>query len=56
MPPINRMEDPVCPQSLDEATLADIEVLECPYPTYSLLREQAPVFRDPRTGMYVVTR
>ncbi len=53
---INRMDDPVCPTSVDEATLADAEVLECPYPTYDLLREQAPVFRDPRTGMYVITR
>ena len=56
MSPINRMENPICPRSLDEVTLADIEVLECPYPTYSLLREQAPVFQDPRTGMYVVSQ
>jgi cytochrome P450 len=53
---INRMDEPVSPRSLEEATLADPEVLECPYPTYELLREAAPVFRDPRTGMYVVTR
>ncbi|MXW48952.1 MAG: cytochrome P450 [Gammaproteobacteria bacterium] len=50
------MDNPVCPASLDEATLADAEVLECPYPTYSLLREQAPVFQDPRTGIWVITR
>ena len=31
---INHMDNPVCPVSLEEATLADIEVLECPYPTY----------------------
>ncbi len=53
---INRMENPVCPASLDEATLADPEVLECPYPTYALLRDEAPVFKDPRTGMFVVSR
>ena len=28
MSPINRMENPICPRSLDEVTLADIEVLE----------------------------
>ena len=56
MSAINRMDNPVCPASLDEATLADAEVLECPYPTYSLLREQAPVFQDPRTGIWVITR
>ena len=50
------MADPVCPASLAEATLADVEVLECPYPTYQLLREEAPVFQDPRTGVFVVTR
>jgi cytochrome P450 len=56
MSDINRMANPVCPASLDEATLADVEVLECPYPTYALLREQAPVFLDPNTGIYVITR
>ena len=56
MKPINRMENPVCPASLAEATVADIEVLECPFPTYALLREQAPVWQDPRTGLYVISR
>ena len=42
--------------SSGRATLADVEVLECPYPTYALLREQAPVFQDPLTGIFVVTR
>ncbi len=55
-PDINRMADPVCPASPSEATLADPEVLECPYPTYQVLREQAPVFKDPMTGMYVISR
>ena len=53
---INRMENPIRPASLDEAALADIEVLECPYPTYDLLREMAPVWQDPLTGLYVITR
>jgi cytochrome P450 len=56
MSEINRMDNPVCPASLDEATIADVEVLECPYPTYKFLRENAPIFQDPRTGMFVVTR
>lgn len=50
------MASPVCPASLADATLADPEVLECPYPTYALLREEAPVFKDPNTGIYVVSR
>jgi len=54
--PVNRMQNPIHPRTLEEAALADVEVLECPYPTYDLLREQAPVWRDPVTGMYVITR
>ena len=56
MTKINRMDDPVCPSTLDGVTLADVEVLECPYPTYKFLREQAPIYQDPVTGMFVVTR
>jgi len=46
----------VRPTRLEGATLADVEVLECPYPTYDLLREQAPVWQDPVTGLFVITR
>ena len=53
---INRFDDPVRPERVSEATLADAEVLECPYPTYDLLREDAPVFQDPATGLFVITR
>lgn len=28
----------------------------CPYPAYAKLREEAPVWKDPHTGMFVVTR
>ncbi|MGI9621735.1 MAG: cytochrome P450 [Acidimicrobiales bacterium] len=34
----------------------DPEISECPYPAYAVLREQAPVWRDDRTGMFVLTR
>lgn len=56
MSTINRMENPVRPEQLEGATLADVEVLECPYPTYDLLRAQAPVWQDPITGLFVITR
>ena len=56
MPPINRMDDPVRPQTLGEAQMADPEVLECPFPTYQLLLEEAPVWQDPRTGMYFINK
>ena len=53
---VNRMDDPVVPVRLDDINFLDPEVQECPYPAYSLLREQAPVWRDPITGMYNITR
>ena len=34
----------------------DREVNDCPYPAYQLLRDEAPVWKDPLTGMYVITR
>lgn len=37
-------------------TLFDGAVQQCPYRLYDKLREQAPVYRDPVTGIYVVTR
>lgn len=37
-------------------TFSDPAVLACPFPAYKTLREEAPVYLDPVTGMYVVTR
>ena len=34
----------------------DPEVNACPYPAYQVLRDEAPVWKDPLTGMYVITR
>lgn len=34
----------------------DPETNHCPYPAYDQLREEAPVWVDPRTGMFVLTR
>lgn len=56
MAEINRMENPIRPASIEEARLADAEVLECPFPTYELLLEQAPVWQDPDTGIYIISR
>jgi cytochrome P450 len=36
--------------------LLDGGVQQCPYPAYATLRDEAPVWRDPVTGMYVITR
>ncbi|MFN3232960.1 MAG: cytochrome P450 [Alphaproteobacteria bacterium] len=53
---VNRMLDPVVPESVDDLKLADVEVLECPYPTYDLMLREAPVWKDPVTGMYIISR
>ncbi len=37
-------------------SLLDSDLQECPYGFYEELREQAPVYLDPKTGYYVVTR
>ena len=42
--------------ALDSLTLLDPEVSECPYAAYATLRDEAPVWRDNATGMYVITR
>lgn len=56
MSDINRMENPVLPGSLEEINLLDAEIQECPYPAYDLLRSESPVWKDPITGFYVITR
>lgn len=42
--------------NLDQVNFFDPAVNNCPYPAYDALRHEAPVWQDPRTGMYVITR
>ena len=42
--------------SVSEINFFDPATNDCPYPAYHQLREEAPVWLDPRTGMYFVTR
>jgi cytochrome P450 len=44
------------PQKPEDVNFFDVEVQECPYPSYQVLRDQAPVYKDPISGMFVVTR
>lgn len=41
---------------LASINLVDSDTLECPFPAYRALREQAPVYRVPQTGFWVVSR
>jgi cytochrome P450 len=56
MTEVNRMDAPIVPESPDAINFLDPEIQECPYPAYELLREQAPVWRDPILGSYNITR
>lgn len=44
------------PGPVSEINFFDPETNDCPYPAYETLREEAPVWKDPRTGMFFVTR
>ena len=39
-----------------DVNLFDLETQACPYDAYRTLRDEAPVFQCPYTGMYIVTR
>ncbi|MGE0385970.1 MAG: cytochrome P450 [Gammaproteobacteria bacterium] len=43
-------------EDIKAITFTDPKVLECPFPAYRRLRDEAPVHRDPVTGMFVITR
>lgn len=47
---------PIRPESLDDIRLLDAGLQNCPYHAYQKLRDQAPVWKDPLTGFYVITR
>jgi cytochrome P450 len=56
MSEINRMAHPIVPTCPADIDLTDQDFRECPYPGFELLREDAPVWYDERTKVFVVTR
>ncbi|HWF52874.1 MAG TPA: cytochrome P450 [Solirubrobacteraceae bacterium] len=42
--------------SPNDVDLLESSQLKCPWPSYEVLREQAPVWEDPRTGHFIVSR
>lgn len=48
--------EPVIPETLDDINFLDVGLQNCPYHAYQKLRDEAPVWLDPKTGFYVITR
>ena len=40
----------------DDFNFLDAEIQDCPYEAYQALRDHAPVYQDPQTGQYVISR
>ncbi len=51
-----RPYEPVVPERPEDINFLDARLQNCPYHAYKLLRDAAPVWRDPITGFYVITR
>lgn len=48
--------EPVRPSSLSDINFLDARLQNCPYHAYQKLRDEAPVWQDPVTGFYTITR
>ena len=47
---------PFDPEALEDINFLDHRVQNCPYHAYQKLRDEAPVWQDPVTGFYVISR
>lgn len=45
----------VCPMKPSDFVHNSAEVMECPFPFYEALRQNAPVYKDPQAGYYIVS-
>jgi cytochrome P450 len=43
-------------ETLESVSFFDRETNKCPYDAHKVLRDEAPVWKDPTTGMFVLTR
>lgn len=48
--------EPVMPETVNDINFLDRRLQHCPYHAYQKLRDEAPVWLDPVTGFYVITR
>jgi cytochrome P450 len=47
---------PVTPEQVEDINFFDAGLQNCPYEAYRLLRDDAPVWKDPISGFYVISR
>ena len=40
----------------DSIDLTNVEVQQCPFPAYKTLRNEAPIYKDPKTGFFIITK
>jgi len=40
----------------EEVDLTNVDIQQCPYDAYKKLREEAPVYQDPKTGFFIITK
>ena len=48
--------EPVRPDALEDIDFLDGALQNCPYHAYEKLREEAPIWQDPITGFFVISR
>ena len=53
---MNDVREPLSADGAMDITFSDPETRRCPFPTYHKLRAECPVYRDPVSGSYVLTR
>ena len=44
------------PGSVEEINFLDSALQNCPYEAYRILRDDAPIWKDPITGFFVISR
>ena len=53
---MDRKDQRTVTETASEISFFDPETNKCPYPAHQKLRDEAPLWLDPTTGMYVLTR
>ena len=44
------------PLNKESVDLTNVDIQQCPFPAYKTLRNEAPVYKDPKTGFFIITK